>query len=393
MKNVTKNICKTKEHKQGSNHLIIIMCILLALMVIINICDPFQFFNDIIYRELSHLILSNIIVINILVILIYLCSERKLKIRYIIPRAIILYIIFGMLLTYSNIQISESRKVWGTNNKKSKTSLIDYEIAVFQDAIKNKTTTEKISVNSIMLVTGRKRFSPSIQYRATNNMYYYSARVNLHIFQIVKDLKYCENEMTIEYYNNSKIIKTIDGIHISDYTKIAERVRFLQEQKQKEVEQKKIEKEKIEQEEEQKKLEESKRKSELTKFSNVVGKDINSLKKVFEENNINYSIKYVNSKYGKINTVIFCEWTKQYTLYVINSNNSEDMVEFPQLKIGMTKEEIKEILDKNGIDYKFYSTIHTTDSNKSNTLVRIPIKEKTIIPKSSQVGIELYVYP
>ena len=76
----------------------------------------------------------------------------------------------------------------------------------------------------------------------------YSSEVTDVIVEIINQLKLCEDTVKIEYYNNSKIIKSIDGIDKFNYDQLNERVEYLIEQKTKKLELERIEEEKIKQE-------------------------------------------------------------------------------------------------------------------------------------------------
>ncbi len=243
----------------------------------------------------------------------------------------------------------------------------------------------------------RGRYSQSyIRYiinKDNEKMCEYSATYPSGVIKVIEELKRLEDEITIEYYVNSGIIKSIDGIDKFDYDKLAE---LLASKKMEQIQPilDKIEEREKETQRQQEIAKEALEKSKIKDkiISEAIGKNIELVEKEFEDNNLEkYKIKYVSSKLGQVNSIICLDYVDSI-FYVVRDNNGEDMVEFPELTVGMTRDEVSKILDSKNIKYKFYSSVYTKDNSKVGTLARVPIKPGRLIPKEVTVGIELYVY-
>ena len=116
-----------------------------------------------------------------------------------------------------------------------------YKYSVFSDIVSNKTTTVETSnvyaAKSYSGSGGRQRIHYYPAYISCDR---YESEATNTLVEIVNHLKLLEKTITIEYYNNSKIIKTIDGIGKFDYDKLKERCNYLTEQNQKMLEQEKF---------------------------------------------------------------------------------------------------------------------------------------------------------
>ena len=178
----------------------------------------------------------------------------------------------------------------------------------------------------------------------------YSSEATDALVKIVNQLKLYEDTVKIEYYNNSKIIKSIDGIDKFNYDQLKERVEYLIKQKTEELELEKIEKEKIKQEKEQKEKEARELSTKIyTTKRDSIGKNIEDVKKELEELGISdIPIKYISSKYYPIGTVAFVERDGEKsslnTFYVIESNETEDLTILPKLDLKFEKEELTQEL-------------------------------------------------
>ena len=170
----------------------------------------------------------------------------------------------------------------------------------------------------------------------------YSSEATDALVKIVNQLKLYEDTVKIEYYNNSKIIKSIDGIDKFNYDQLKERVEYLIKKKTEELELEKIEKEKIKQEKEQKEKEATELSTKIyTTKRDSIGKNIEDVKKELEELGVSdIPIKYISSKYYPIGTVAFVERSSLNTLYVIESNETEDLTIPPKLKLELKKKEL-----------------------------------------------------
>ena len=69
----------------------------------------------------------------------------------------------------------------------------------------------------------------------------YSSEATDALVEIVSKLQLYEDIVKIEYYNNSKIIKSVDGIDKFDYDKLLERLKYVMEQKAETLKQEQLE--------------------------------------------------------------------------------------------------------------------------------------------------------
>lgn len=122
----------------------------------------------------------------------------------------------------------------------------------------------------------------------------------------------------------------------------------------------------------------------------AVGMNIDELIKELEEKNIqNYSVKYISSKLDVVNNVIFVDKNK-FCFYVIKDNNSEEMVEMPNLKTYMKKDEIIRLLEEKGVNYEFHGAMYIDKEEYVGTLSTYTYKPGTLIPKGIEVEIGLW---
>lgn len=274
-------------------------------------------------------------------------SIKKLQ-RGIIGMAIIFFCIYDIIAEPKRISISENR-----------TSNFSYKCAIISDIISNQTITVDVSN-----ITADKHYSRSTTGIRHRIHYYYPACIKYNSYsseatdtlvEIVNKLKKYEDTVKIEYYNNSKIIKSIDGIDKFNYDQLNERVEYLIEQKTKKLELERIEEEKIKQEQEQKEKEARELSTKINKTkSDLIGKNIKDVKKELEELGVSdIPIKYISSKYYPIGTVAFVEKDGENfllnTFYVIESNEKEDLTIPPKLELKnkeLTKENIIKIQEQ-----------------------------------------------
>lgn len=250
----------------------------------------------------------------------------------------------------------------------------------------------------------------------------YSAEVTDTIVEIVNQFKLYEDTVKIEYYNNSKIIKSIDGIDKFNYDQLRERVEYLIKQKTKELEVERLEEEKIRQEQEQKDKEARELSTKIyTTKKDSIGKNIEDVKKELEELGVSdIPVKYISSKYYPIGTVAFVERDGEKSLlntfYVIESNENEDLAILPELdlkseneeltigsnKIKLTKENITKIqeqltesFEKCGLKCQIViSTTKSSDRNENilpSFLITSP-GEGQYYPKGSVFKISIIFY-
>lgn len=191
-------------------------------------------------KEISTYVTSGII---ILLVLIFIYKELNKTISYkkLIKKSLLISII-----PFCIVEFIESPKNVKINNEYP--NRLDYQIKIVKDLIENKTTTITINTNNIesyptilydSSTTHRKKNNSShseidkcyVVYKQGNTAEYVCSQAeNKYVVFIIKKLKQLENEITIEYYNNTGIIKAIDGINKNEFQKLNERVKFLKKQ-------------------------------------------------------------------------------------------------------------------------------------------------------------------
>lgn len=113
------------------------------------------------------------------------------------------------------------------------TTILEYNCAIIGDLFIPQTTT--IKVKNVDTHSSYSR-SYGAQGRQGHDYYASSIRYDIYVseapealIKLVDELNRYEREITIEYYNNSKIIKSIDGIDILNYKEIQRRIDYLKE--------------------------------------------------------------------------------------------------------------------------------------------------------------------
>ena len=276
-----------------------------------------------------------------------------------------------------------------------------YKYAILKDAIEKRTTTITISYEDICpkedrVHTGSKVRTETkriyISFKKDDNEYVSESTETLNniINEIkrISSIRNLEIKITIEYYNNSGIIKTIEGVNVHDYKGIANKLSLLIEKNIQEIENKNNKSEKLQQEEQEIK---NKKEATLIKVKqNAIGKNIENIKKELEENEISeYSIKYISSKLYSVGSVVFVD-NKKTCFYVVKDNEKEDMVKMPNIEPGMTKNEVMEKLNKSGLKGYVYMTLKAYNNEKSGTLKYYSYSPGTLLPKGLEVGFSIY---
>ena len=314
----------------------------------------------------------------------------------------------SILILFQNSIISNNFSV---NYKKINNKIISklsYNIEIIIDILNKET--KKIKINSENLKTYNKKIFKVTRYYIMYEVndkdinYIFSSEYDTKIINIIEKLKNCEAKIEIEYYPNSGIIKSIDGIEKFNYELLNERINYLKQKERTEalievqiksdLEKKKKEKEDEEKKKEYNKyLEKSKLKDEAIK--NSIYKNIEEVKEEFDKLEIDYSIEYISSKKFKVNTIVYnvlFDEDSYIRLFVVKDNKKEDMIEFPKLEIGMTKDEVSKILDSVGIEYEFYEDTYSSSGNENvaGTLAIIPIKEAELYPKVKKLKLKCF---
>ena len=385
----------------NSKNVYFLIIFIFFLYVILSFC--YKKTNDLLFYFVKAFYIEVLPVFLVIYLLFYLIIDNNLK-KWIY--SILLSI--SIIIVFQNSIISN---IFSVNYKKINGTMLikfDYNIEIVKDIISKKTKKTKINSEEINLYN--KKFFRIMHYYImyeTNNdniNYIYSAEYDNRLFNIIKKLKNCETEIEIEYFANSGIIKSIDGIEKNNYKILNERINCLmQEKKAKELIKLKIksdlERQKKEREKEKREieynkyLEKSKLQDEAIKKS--IYKNIEEVKSEFDKLEIDYSIEYISSKKFKVNTVVYSVLFNEDSyicLFVVKDDNKEDMIEFPRLEVGMTKDEVSNILDSVGIEYEFYENIYSSYDNENiaGTLAIIPKKEGELYPKVKKIKLQCF---
>lgn len=279
-------------------------------------------------------------------------------------------------------------------------NMLEYKYEIIKDIFSNQTTTiqtSNIYCEKDILTRNRSRHNRKHRYPAyiafgeedAKNRYY-SAELTGASVVTIEYLKELEDTITIEYYNNSKIIKSIDGIEKFDVDKFEKRIAYLLDLKKEE----KAKEDKLKQEQEEKeKIEKNLSTQKYIIAQNSIGKKFEDVKKELEAiGTSDISIKYINSKYYPIGTVAFVERDGENfslkTFYVVENNSSEDLTKMPQLKRGMSKDELIQIFEKSELNYKF--AVQKSDASVKGLYLYVPPGTGTYVPKGSIIKVTIY---
>ena len=278
-------------------------------------------------------------------------------------------------------------------------SRIQYKYEILVDSIKQTTKTVTLASNEIKTsrirktTRARRGHSSRTYYKyyvkyisEDGEIYKYSSKETEYICNIIDTLKTFEDNITIGYYSNSGIIKEIDGIDKYDTEKINQRIESLKMQKLEE-EQAELEKKQREQEQQQKEIKE---RQEMNKKINdilkkAIGTSFESIKIELDDfSEFKYEIKNISTKYYKIGEVAFIKnsYSKNEitTIYVVNSNKNEEMVEMPKLMAGMPEEEAIKMLQESGFEYSV-SRFTSYNNEPKGTLKYYQYSPRNVIAK------------
>lgn len=203
-----------------------------------------------------------------------------------------------------------------------KISWFNYNYEMLKDVINQET--EKTTLKTCDIVTVNVRGDSYVCYtvlREDNKSYQYSSDYSSDVINFIKDLQSLEDEIVIEYYVNSGVIKSIDGF---DLNKLAHKVENL---KTKDLSKNTNEHQGLR----------STISVENEIKQNAIGRKIENVTNELQSNLItNYSVKYISSKLGSTHDVIFVD-KNAICFYVIRDNNNKEMTQMPNLKQGLTK--------------------------------------------------------
>ena len=386
------SVVDTTKHK--SNILIyiaIVIVVVIASILSSYLTKAYIKTNNLLFFLLHESSLSIIICCGIMLISIFIFARQKhISMLKKIGTTILIFLIASLsLCTFDAFRKTNI----GIN-------LLEYKYEIIKDLISNQTTiinTNDIYCEKDILTRYRSRhnrvhrYPAYISFKENNDSdRFSSAELTGTSVVIIEYLKELEDTITIEYYNNSKIIKSIDGIEKFDFDKFKERVSYLSNLKEEE----KIKEDKLKKEQEEKEKQESIIGGKKYKIEqNSIGKKIEDVKKEFEDIGISdVSIKYINSRYYPIGTVAFVKRDEQnfalQTFYVVKSNDSEDLTKMPKLKGGMSKDELIQIFEESNLNYQF--TVQKSSSSVKGLHLYTPPGTGTYVPKGSIVKVTLF---
>lgn len=228
-----------------------------------------------------------------------------------------------------------------------------YKHNIFLDMINGDTKLQEIPVENIETDINHYTIG-SRRSRGSYNSYYvkfeldnekYSSLETYALSVYIDKLIEYKDTILVEYYPHTGIIKSIDGIDKSDTQKLARYVGQIESDAKKEIQRQ--EQEAIEKEEEQRENEAN----EYKVLSNSIGRNFAEVQEELSLLNINptFELIYISSQMYDINAIAYYN---DDILYVVKDNLSEDLIAFPRLDAGMTREQIIEILTDAGFSYE-----------------------------------------
>jgi len=244
----------------------------------------------------------------------YLCKLRKHFFKY-----------FGKLIYYSIILLVLflQNKFTPIEINGKHPFLLQYNYALLCDAISGKTDTMTLDATdfsflhcSFNSIKKRGRRSSTLSYAcfAGNKVYLYENTISNYIDICQKSHK----QLEIEYYKNSRIIKTIDGIRLYDkrtFDQSADDLKLI-----------------------------------CNSFLYSEGKNYEEIVQQLKTRGLEnpYNIVYISTEYYGIGEIAMCDIPRN-KIYVVRGNEKEDMLRVPDLPRRSTLAEITQILDNAGI--------------------------------------------
>jgi len=388
-----ESIEKKEKYKNIILAIIFLFVLLMYALIAFYINKIYEETNNLTFYFIQH-ILSTTPYILILLASLFRNNKLKFIIKGILITTLLWCIVecFYMPRRYDYIRINGEEP-----------SMAEYKYAILKDVIEGRTSIITIPHTGVLpkeddiYIGARHRTKTKreyICYLEENGKYNYVTESTKNLNNIINELKKIsgmknlEIKITIEYYNNSGIIKKIEGTSIHDYEEIINKFNLLIEQNIEETENKKNEEEKLKQEEQEIK---KKKEEALIKIKqNAIGKNIETIKKELEKNEIlDYSIKYISSKLYSSGKICFIDNNK-LCFYVVKDNKKEEMIKMPNIKVGMTKEEVMKILNASGLKGYISGTSKAYNNEKSGTLKYYAYSPGTLLPKGLAVGFSIY---
>ncbi|MBQ4068673.1 MAG: hypothetical protein IJC76_05430 [Lachnospiraceae bacterium] len=276
-------------------------------------------------------------------------DENEIKLK---PSLRIFTVIALIYIAFTNIfEVSEQYEAVLIDNKKP--SAFEYKYNIIKDAIDGNTITKIVPVENIEIYynhyvvdTGRSskgRVSYYIRFKIGDIQYSSLEERSTAIY--VKELLKCKENIKIEYYQHTGMVKSIDGISKNNNQELRLHVLASRDEEKQEEESK--EQESIMKEEEER----LNNVMEYSVLSESIGKKLSEIEELLQKNSIKTSYKkvYISSKMYEVGCIAFYN---DDIVYVVKDNLNEDMLVFPTIEEGMTRKEIIELLTDAGFSYE-----------------------------------------
>lgn len=278
--------------------------------------------------------------------------------------------IVGMLIV-NLFPVSKSYNDIMINGKKP--SRLEYKFNILCDAISGKTKKNTILIEDIDIYENHYSYRVN-RHRKGANSYYISFVVGINKYSSVEQYKTikcideiieCSDSIELEYYPNSGIIKSINGIEKNDYKLLAYNADKIENDKKEE--------------------QTNNKQNEIIAYSimsECVGNSLADVRNMFEEFEIEfeYDVIYISSQMYEIDEIAFY---KGEEVYVVKDNSQEDLVALPTLGTGMTKQEVIDALEEVGLSYE--CDTFSCDMCGKNRLHTVGVAPGTLLPKGYKV--------
>ena len=276
----------------------------------------------------------------------------------------------GMLIV-NLFPVSKSYNDIMINGKKP--SRLEYKFSILCDAISGKTKKDTIPIEDIDIYKNHYSYRVN-RHRKGANSYYISFAVGINRYSSVEQYKTikcideiieCSDSIELEYYPNSGIIKSINGIEKNDYELLTANANRIENNKKEE--------------------QTNNKQNELIAayhMSECVGKPLKEIQMLFEISEIEfeYDVIYISSQMYDINEIAFY---KGEEVYVVKDNSQEDLVPLPALETGMTKQQVIDALEEAGLSYE--CDTFSCDMCGKNKLHTVGVAPGTLLPKGYKV--------
>ena len=295
--------------------------------------------------------------------------------RYFLLGALILLFIpqlFPFSDRFGNIRINGKKPI-----------RLQYNCALLCDAVSGETTTLTLDADQFAVephtYSHGSRFGSSHSTSffacfAQNSVYLYSNETDVQLY--LKACQKYQKQLEIVYNKNSCILRSINGIPLS------EPAAFINSTKAMHLEDAK-------KQEEQRAAEEAENEKELARFrafEHSEGKNYQDILSLLEKDGVEntYETIYISTQYYEIGEIAMFDLPR-HRVYVVRDHESEDMVIIPQLPPDGTLTEVTQILDDAGIKWTFDCMgcpPNSKDADHSNdTLNTVSRSAGTPIPK------------